>query len=55
MARPLIDARRLFQVADGPELAHPAYMVFPRESDSEVLQQALHGLRELAQQEQNAT
>ena len=48
MAQPFIDAGRLFQVVDGPEFTHPAYMVFPREADSEVLPLALHGLRELA-------
>lgn len=48
MAQPFIDAGRLFKVDNGPEFTHPAYMVFPREADSEVLQTALHGLRELA-------
>lgn len=48
MAQPFIDAGRLFKVENGPEFVHPAYMVFPRESDTEVLQTALHGLRELA-------
>ncbi len=48
MARPLIESGRLFQVSNGPEIAHPAYMVFPREADSDVLQQAVHGLREQA-------
>jgi DNA-binding transcriptional LysR family regulator len=48
MARPFIDDGRLYQVKEGPEFAHSAYMVFPREADSEVLHQALHGLRELA-------
>ncbi|MGF1612451.1 MAG: LysR family transcriptional regulator [Gammaproteobacteria bacterium] len=48
MARSLIEEGRLFQVVDGPEFAHPAYMVFPRASDSEVLRQAVEGLRELA-------
>ncbi len=48
MAQPFIDAGRLFQVSHGPEFPHPAYMVFPREADSEVLRLALHGLRELA-------
>ena len=46
---------RLFQVRGGPEFIHPAYMVFPREADSEVLGLALHGLRELATEIQNAT
>ena len=52
MARSLIDAGKLHQVMSAPEFPHPAYMVFPRESDSEVLQQAIEGLRELAQKEQ---
>ncbi len=51
MARPLIDEGRLFQVSSGPEFVHPAYMVFPREADSDVLRQAVHGLRELARDE----
>lgn len=48
MARPLIEGDRLFAVADGPEYPLPAYMVYPRESTSEVLPRALQGLRELA-------
>jgi DNA-binding transcriptional LysR family regulator len=52
IARPLIDAGRLFQVSEGPEFVHSAYMVFPREADSDVLRLALHGLRELAAQVQ---
>ena len=43
---------QLHLVASAPEFPHPAYMVFPREADSEVLQQAIEGLRELAQKEQ---
>ena len=53
MAQPFIDAGRLFQVRHGPEFPHPAYMVFPREADSEVLRLALHGLRELAAEVQS--
>jgi len=52
MARSLIEAGKLYQVTSAPEFPHPAYMVFPRESDSEVLQQATEGLRELALKEQ---
>jgi DNA-binding transcriptional LysR family regulator len=52
MARSLIHAGKLHQVSAAPEFPHPAYMVFPREADSEVLQQAVEGLRELAHQEQ---
>jgi DNA-binding transcriptional LysR family regulator len=48
MAQSFIDTGRLFKVENGPEFIHPAYMVFPREADSDVLQIALHGLRELA-------
>ena len=54
MARPLIDDGRLFQVSSGPELVHPAYMVFPRQADSEVLRQSVHGLRELARDERTS-
>ncbi|MFZ0469039.1 MAG: LysR family transcriptional regulator [Thiogranum sp.] len=48
MAQPFIDDGRLFHVSDGPEFVLPAYMVFPREADSEEQHLALHGLRELA-------
>lgn len=48
MAAPFIDSGRLHPVAGSPEFVQPAYMVFPRASDSPVLEQALQGLRELA-------
>jgi DNA-binding transcriptional LysR family regulator len=48
MAEPLIAAARLHRVAGTPEYLHPAYMVYPRETQSGVLEQALQGLRELA-------
>lgn len=48
MARPLIEAGRLYRAAESPGFTQPAYMVFSREADSDVLRQALHGLRELA-------
>jgi DNA-binding transcriptional LysR family regulator len=51
MAQPLIDAGRLFRASDGPEFAHPAYMVFPRGADGEVLRQAVQGLRDLAREQ----
>ena len=54
MAQPFIDAAVCSRSCDGPEFTHPAYMVFPREADSEVLRLALHGLRELAQRDQRA-
>ncbi|MFW5454758.1 LysR family transcriptional regulator [Thioalkalivibrio sulfidiphilus] len=48
MARPLIEAGRLFPVPGSPRLSLPAYMVFPRDSESPVLSQVLDGLRALA-------
>ena len=48
MATPFIAAGKLYRVAGSPEYIHPAYMVYPRASDSTVLEQALKGLRELA-------
>jgi LysR family transcriptional regulator, flagellar master operon regulator len=51
MAQPLLEAGRLFQVEGGPELALPAYMVFGREADSDVLREAVEGLRGLAREE----
>jgi len=48
MAAPLVVAGRLYRVPDSPEYVLPAYMVFPRETDSPVLAQALNGLRDLA-------
>ena len=48
MAAPFVASGHLHRVAESPEYVHPAYMVFPRSSDSAVLAQALEGLRELA-------
>jgi DNA-binding transcriptional LysR family regulator len=53
MARSFIQSGQLYRVEEAPEFIHPAYMVFPREADSEVLQKGLEGLRELALQEQH--
>ena len=55
MARSFIQAGRLHQVPTAPEFSHPAYMVFPREANSEVLEKSVEGLRELAQKEIAAT
>jgi DNA-binding transcriptional LysR family regulator len=51
MAAPFIASGRLHRVPGSPEYIHPAYMVFPRESHSPELEQALSGLRELAEEE----
>lgn len=48
MAEPLMQSGKLFQVPDSPEFRLPAYMVFPRDSDSMVLGQVQSSLRSLA-------
>lgn len=53
MATRFITAGRLHRVADSPNYVHPAYMVYPRENDNPVLEQAITGLRELATKETN--
>lgn len=52
VAEPLMHAGKLFQVPDSPQFRLPAYVVYPRESDSAVLEQALTGLRALAADQQ---
>jgi DNA-binding transcriptional LysR family regulator len=47
MAQPFIEAGTLFRVQGSPEFIHPAYMVYARESDNEVMEQALEQLREI--------
>lgn len=48
MAEPLIRAGQLFHMPDSPQFKLPAYMVYPRNSDSIVLEQVLESLREQA-------
>jgi DNA-binding transcriptional LysR family regulator len=48
MAQEYIAQGRLHRVAGSPAYPHPAYLIYPRHSDSPVLQQAISGLRELA-------
>jgi DNA-binding transcriptional LysR family regulator len=52
IAEPLIQAKKLFHVHGSPQFKIPAYMVFPRDSDSIVLHQVLDSLRSLAVTEQ---
>jgi len=52
IAEPLIHAKKLFHLPGSPQFRLPAYMVFPRDSDSIVLQQVLESLRSLAIAEQ---
>jgi len=54
MASSFISAGRLHRVAGTPKYVLPAYMVYPRETDNPVLEQAVAGLRELAQQVKEA-
>lgn len=49
LAQPLLQAGQLFPVVSAPEYDHPAYMVYPQKADSMVLEQAVQGLREVAQ------
>lgn len=53
MAEAFIDSQRLFVVPDSPEFKLPAYMVYPRESEAEVVSQALAGLRLFAEAERH--
>jgi len=52
MAAPLIQAEKLFHVPGSLRFRLPVYMVFPRDSDSVVLQQVVDSLRLLAVIEQ---
>jgi DNA-binding transcriptional LysR family regulator len=52
LVRRYIKAGLLWRVPDAPQFKLPAWMVFPRDSDSSSLKQALDGLRELARAEQ---
>lgn len=54
MAAPFIAAGQLHRVRQSPQYLHPVYMVFPRQSDNPVQEQALAGLRELAATERGA-
>lgn len=55
MAESFIEEKRLFLVPHSPEFRLPAYMVYPRESESEVLGEALAGMRLLAEAERRKT
>lgn len=47
MAAPLVAAGKARPVTDAPEFRLPAYLVFPRDSDSEVIPLALQALRRM--------
>lgn len=47
MAAPFIEAGDLFRVKNSPQFIHPAYMVYSRETDHDVMEQGLQLLREL--------
>ncbi|QPK65578.1 LysR family transcriptional regulator [Methylomonas sp. LL1] len=48
LAEPWLAAGKLFHVAESPRFTLPAYMVSPRDSDSEILQHVIAQLRALA-------
>lgn len=52
LVRHHLEAGRLWQLPDSPAFKLPAWMVYPRDSDSAPLTHALDGLRELAREEQ---
>lgn len=54
MAEPLIRNGELHRVPNSPEFRLPAYMVFPRDSESDALKQALSAMRSLAAEERKA-
>ncbi len=55
IAEPLIQAKKLFVVPGSTQFKLPAYMMFPRDNDSPVLQQVLESLRSLAVIERQKT
>ncbi|MGR9099305.1 MAG: LysR family transcriptional regulator [Gammaproteobacteria bacterium] len=52
MAEPFIRQRKLFHISGSPQFKLPAYMVYPLDSDCEVLSQVLEKLRSLGQLQQ---
>ncbi|MBS1185367.1 MAG: putative transcriptional regulator [Proteobacteria bacterium] len=52
LVRHYIEEGKLWRVPHTPQFKLPAWMVFPRESDSATLKHALDGLRQLAREEQ---
>lgn len=48
MAATFIASGQLFLVEGSPQYKHPAYMVYPQQTESRVMEQALQGLRDLA-------
>lgn len=47
MAEPYIASGSLFRVKGSPEFVHPAYLVYPRETDNTEIEQSLELLRDL--------
>ena len=52
LVRRYIEGGQLWRVPGSPQFKLPAWMVFPRDSDSSALKNALDGLRTLAREEQ---
>jgi LysR family transcriptional regulator, flagellar master operon regulator len=47
MVAPMLASGRLHRIADAPSFRLPAYLVFPRETDSDVISLAIQGLRHM--------
>jgi DNA-binding transcriptional LysR family regulator len=54
MTRQMVAEGRLWRVPDSPVFSLPVYLVYPQDRDDESMQQALRGLRELAERERAA-
>ena len=54
MAAPFISAGRLHHIQASPEFVNPAYIVYSRENNSPVLQQAVQGLQVLGTKERTS-
>jgi DNA-binding transcriptional LysR family regulator len=55
LVRRYIEEGKLWRVPGSPQFRLPAWIVFPRDSDSATLRNALDGLRTLALEEQTRT
>lgn len=51
MTRALIEAGRVWRVADSPVFSLPVYLVYPQDRGDETMRTALKGLRQLGEQE----
>ena len=50
----MIEQRKLFRVANSPEFAHPAYVIYARDAAGHAHERSIEGLRLLAAQQARA-